>query len=91
MSRILLHYLLPLLLPILLYFLWIWVARLKNTDGTPPEWRDGPWFWLIAAGCGLMIGGLVLTAFLGDKGEGVYQPPHVEDGKVVPGRVVPSK
>ena len=50
MSRILLHYVVPLLLPFVIYGAWLALAR----RGTRPagaagahDWRDAPWTWLV--------------------------------------------
>ena len=50
MSRLIVH-LLPLLLPFLLYGLYIWHVKRSGKDG--PE--ATPWFWLAAIGLVLMI------------------------------------
>ncbi len=70
MKRILLYYVLPILLPFIVYGVWLVLARRKaqsaSTAGTaPPGWRDAPWTWLLIAGLGLMIAGLVALALTG--------------------------
>ncbi len=90
MTRILLQYLLPLLLPAAIYFGWVWLAQRTGkgqADGFTPL-QEGPWFWLVTAGLALMVAGLVFTALMG-KGqiEGTYEPPRFEGGRVVPGTV----
>ncbi len=90
MTRILLQYLLPLLLPAAAYFGWVWLARRTGkgqTDGLTPL-QEGPWFWLVTAGLALMVAGLVFTALTGQgQMEGTYEPPRLEGGRVVPGTV----
>lgn len=51
-----------------------------------------PWFRLILAGAGLVMVSLILSVFLGPKNPpgSVYQPPHVVDGKIVPGQYAPK-
>ncbi len=90
MSRIVLQYLLPLLLPAALYFGWLWLARRtgKGQAGGVTPLQDGPWFWLVTAGLALMVAGLVFTALMGQgQVEGTYEPPRFEGGRVVPGTV----
>lgn len=90
MSRILLQYVLPLLLPTVLYLLWWWTVghRRARAAGKPAGLARGPWFWLILGGCGLLAAVLVHTALTsGQTMDGQYVPPHVEDGRIVPGHM----
>ena len=90
MSRVLLQFLLPLLLPAAIYFGWIWLARRtgKGQAGGVTSLQEGTWFWLVAAGLALMVAGLVFTALIGQGHvEGTYEPPRFEGGRVVPGTV----
>lgn len=94
MIRIFILYILPILLPSLMYFGWI--AFVHKNEGEAPGksdmLREGPWFRLIFAGLGLMMIGLVLSAIMGGMSpEGQYQPPYTKDGKIVPGRMVPKE
>ena len=64
MSRILLQYLLPLILPTAIWLIWF-VAVGRNrpaADGSLSKLQHGPWFWLILAGLALLGGSLVYTA-----------------------------
>ncbi len=113
MARIIISYVLPLVLPTVMYFLWTaWVRKniaanrakmaasaAANDDAgdiSPDEIEAyeirTPWFRLILAGAVLVFVSLVLSVFLTPKNppESVYQPPRVEDGKVVPGQYVPK-
>lgn len=90
MSRILLQYVLPLALPTVLYLLWWWTIgrRRAQAAGRPAGPVDGPWFWLILAGCLLVAAGLGYTALtFGEMADGHYVPPYMEDGRVVPGHM----
>lgn len=90
MSRMLLQFLLPLLLPAAVYFGWLWLANRtgKGQAGESMQLQEGLWFWLVAAGLALMVGGLVFTALIGQGHvEGTYEPPRFEGGRVVPGTV----
>ncbi len=90
MIRVFLLYILPILLPSLIYFGWI--AYTHRGGSMPGPLRQGPWFRLILAGLGLMMIGLVLTAVTGGMSpDGHYQAPYAKDGKIVPGRMVPKE
>jgi hypothetical protein len=82
-----LKYAIPLLLPFVLYFLWVAIERRRKAAGGW-EARDTPWIWLSMTGLVLLIVSLLGAGlFIGSEPGGTYVPPHVEDGKVVPGRV----
>ena len=83
----LLKYAIPLLLPFVLYYLWMFIERRRKAAGGW-EARDTPWLWLAMTGLVLLIVSLLATGLLvGEEPGGTYVPPHVEGGKVVPGRV----
>lgn len=90
MIRILFTYVLPLLLPSAIYFLWMLPARrrAKAEGREDPFWEKPPWLWL--AGIGVLLFGASLAFFgLGEGGPAWsdYEPPRIEDGGIVPGRV----
>lgn len=89
MSRVLLQYVLPLLLPTLIFVLWTWFTRHHGSaQGTISKLQEGPWFWLILAGVALMAAGLIHTALTaGGEAGSRYIAPRYEDGRVVPGRI----
>ena len=82
----------PALLPLLCYLLWFWVVcrRAVAQGNTPPRFRDGPVYWMILAT--LLIAAICLAAFATsqDAQRGEYIPPHLEDGKMIPGQVKPA-
>lgn len=85
MLRILLEVVLPFAAPFLVFLAW----RLLVTRGQGLLART-PWYALTVCGLALACLSLVSLAFLGEGDpEGVYEPPHLEDGRVVPGRVRP--
>jgi hypothetical protein len=91
MIRFLIEIILPFLLPSLLYLGWWWLAgrrRAVADGGVPSFLQHGPWFWLILAGAVLLAAVLSYNA-LTDQGPttGRYVPPHLQDGRVVPGHV----
>ncbi len=87
MTRILLHYLLPLILPTLAFLAWAWFARDNQAKNGKTWYKDGPWFWLISTGFALMVVGLVATALTtGSEAGKEYHAPRWEGDRVVPGR-----
>lgn len=88
--KIFLTRILPLLLPLILFGIWLYLARRKaKAAGNPmPRLGDAPWAWLAITGMlTLVIGLLTFGLFAGEEPGGNYIPPHIEDGKVVPGRI----
>lgn len=90
MSMIIFRYILPFLLPALVFVLWTWARGrwVERHGGQAPGIEDGPWFWLTLSGGFLVLAVVIATALSGDQagkpGE-VYVPPTTVDGKVVPG------
>jgi hypothetical protein len=87
MLRVLLQYLLPLLLPFLVYAAYVALAQ-----GRLPDWlalSERQWLMLGGAGVALMAISLVSWTLLsGSPPEETYVPPHLEDGRIVPGTTV---
>lgn len=84
MSRLLVN-LLPLLLPFLLYGLYLWHVKRSGKDG--PE--ATPWFWLAASGLLLVIISFFVWGIFFEQQLGDYAPARIEDGRIVPGRIEP--
>jgi len=86
MLRIVLFYLLPFLLPFIGYFTY----RFLMTRGRPLL-QQTPWYVLSVIGLVLVVASLVTLALTGGwQREGDYVPPHLEDGRIVPGMVRPQ-
>ena len=86
MIRIFFMYIIPILLPSILFFCW---AKFIQKDAVLA--RTGPWFRLLIAGLGLMALGLAITAITGGTApEGKYNAPYLKDGEVIPGQIVPE-
>lgn len=87
MTRVLVTYILPLLLPSLLYILWLMAAKRLAGAGAV-QMREVPWVWLFAAGlalAGVFAGGMALMG--GSEPGKVYRPAYVDEtGELVPGR-----
>ena len=86
MTRIFLTYILPLVLPSLIYVLWIWNARRTHdpdSEDDLPGLRRGPLFWSLVSGFLLMITGLITIALMsGDPPDDrfLYMISEVIDG-----------
>lgn len=93
MIRVVFEVLLPLLAPFGVYFLWVWSENRKaRSAGTEErDWREGPWYWLIAASIVLAGIALAVTALTRGTEPGVYHAPVYKDGEIVPGYVEPPK
>ncbi|MBI1237049.1 MAG: hypothetical protein GC188_10245 [Alphaproteobacteria bacterium] len=81
----------PVLIPLLVYLIWHAYTRRKalKSGQTPPRFRDGPWFWIVLLSLGTGFACFVSVAMMTEPQKGDYQPPHMENGVLVPGRVVP--
>jgi hypothetical protein len=91
MPRELLTLFLPLVLPTLVYVVWLQATQWSQSNG-PPTWRALPWVWLGVTGVALAALVLfVVTVHFGTAQPGVYVPPHVENGQIVPGHIEPAK
>lgn len=88
MRRVLLNYLLPIILPFVIYGVWLAFARYKARKAGEvggPEWRDAPWTWLMIASASLVGVGFVVLALQGGAPPGsTYHPPEYIDGEIVP-------
>jgi hypothetical protein len=90
MSRVLLQYLLPLLLPTVVWLVWWFTLGKHQTteDGSAAKLRQGPWFWLILGGTALLGLSLIIAALTrGFEPAGRYVAPSWEGGRVRPGHV----
>ena len=48
-------------------------------------WSDAT-MWLVIAGLACAVAGLLFTALTAERQTGAFEPPHMEDGRFVPGR-----
>jgi len=87
---ILLHYVLPFVLPTIIYVIWLMIAGRIDKTRPGQHLRELPWAWLVGAGSLLMVAGLVVAALVTDGGtDSVYVPAEYRDGKLVPGHFDP--
>ncbi|PWR22699.1 DUF6111 family protein [Zavarzinia aquatilis] len=86
MGRIILLYLAAFALPFVSYLMWLRFERWR--ERLPPEKRPLPWVPLVAIALMLAIMVTLGLAFLGgEPAGGRYIPAHMQDGKLVPGRI----
>lgn len=92
MFRLFFTYVLPLIAPTLVYLAWNWVQLRRSLAGKrvepPPTFADMPWPFLAGAGVSLLVVTLLALALLdgGAPPGATYVPPHLEDGRIVPGQ-----
>ena len=94
MTRILITYVVPFLLPMAIYASGVWyrAGYAARHGGEAPRLEQGPWPLLLFAGALSAVIVLAATAWLrGGGADETYIPPHVVDGKVVPGHLEPKK
>jgi hypothetical protein len=79
--------LLPLLLPSIIYFTYVALAR-----EAPRDAQAVPWFWLLVTGLALALTAFVLlSVFEGAEPGSVYHPPRAVDGRIEPGYFGPEE
>jgi hypothetical protein len=84
MIRIILVNLLLLLLPLIVYFSYVYLRSRSEPDEDLVA--NAPIFWLLAGGAALMLIALVfLVRWETGDPEARYVPPRYEDGVIVPG------
>jgi purine-cytosine permease-like protein len=94
MARIVLTYIVPFLLPTLIYLGWAYyrTAYAARHGGEAPRLEKGPWALLIFLGALCAVASVVgygLTQ--GADANSTYTPPRYEDGRVIPGRMEPRQ
>ncbi|MDH3594056.1 MAG: DUF6111 family protein [Rhodospirillales bacterium] len=94
MLRKLLTIVLPLVLPLLVYAIYLALARRKARlagEGRLPRWQEAPWAAISIASILLMIASLAVWRMNLGVDPGVkLVPPSVVDGEVVPSHPVPE-
>lgn len=76
------------LLPLIVYLLW-W--KWYGHNHPEPVFRNRRWYWALAATVILAAVSFVWVGAHIDGGRGVYVPPHMEGGTLVPSRVEPER
>ena len=90
MTRVFLTIVVPLLLPTALYLLWLLrvAGRTRAASGLARAALDLA--WRRPASCWPLTV-LVVVGRFRRRRDGTYVPPHVENGRIVPGHVVPAR
>lgn len=82
MIRKLLTVVLPLVLPFLIYGIYLLLAQRKARlagEGKLPRWQDAPWTWIIFAGAVLLAATLMTVRLTGGIEPGTkVEPPRFE-------------
>jgi hypothetical protein len=90
MTRQIIERLFLIALPFITYGAYLLVLRFLPAP--PPGSRSHPWSWLFIAGLALFAASFVVWGITeGEPTTGTYIAPHLVNGKVVPGYVVPDK
>ncbi len=71
------------LVPFLGFAIYLALARKHVLD--IDNWRK-PTPWLAMAGLIIVIAGFLGSALLGQRNQGAYEPPRMENGVLIPGR-----
>lgn len=74
-------------LPLAIYAAYFYVTERANNAVTI-EWKKMPLSFLIQLGLGLIVIGMLVTAYVGgDEAGGTYVPARMENGRLIPGEV----
>jgi hypothetical protein len=81
----------PVLIPLIVYLLWITRERRRaHKSGTKlPKFLSGPWFTAVITSLAIGMAIFLFLGFTHTQEKGNYIPSHVENGQIVPGKVVP--
>ena len=83
MTRVILTEGLLFLLPFLAFALLLILQKRKVLD--IDHW-SGPVVWLAMAGLLLVLASFLYKGFFAERPAGGFEPTHIEDGRLVPGR-----
>lgn len=81
----------PAFVPIVLYMLWFLFFRKKKDTEKVPAWEAKLWVWTLATALVIAILCIVVMAFSVEQNtDSDYVPAYMEDGELVPGKLVPK-
>lgn len=83
MTRAILEGATAFLIPFVLFAIFL-AARRRNPLAVE-SWSQSA-FWLVIAGLGCVFVGFILTGIFAERQTGAFEPTHVENGVLVPGR-----
>ena len=69
--------------PFVVFALYLMLRR--RNPLTLAAWSDAT-LWLVIAGLACAVAGVLFTAVTAERQTGAFEPPHMEDGRLVPGR-----
>ena len=80
----------PVLAPFACYSIWLLVQRerARRAGMARPHFRDGPIYWLVIASLGIAALCFVFSWTQIESHKGDYVPPHMENGKLMPAKVI---
>ncbi|MDE0944650.1 MAG: DUF6111 family protein [Alphaproteobacteria bacterium] len=85
MLQKILYHVIPFLVPFIAYGIYLLVTRRARQSGQ--AYDEAPWYWLFASGLVLLVISLIAVWFFtGAPAGGEYVAPHMQDGKLVPGK-----
>lgn len=81
----------PVLIPLIIYVGWFfWAkARARKQDVKGPAFFSGPWWWAVTLTLVIGIAMFVILGISEKPVQGNYEPAHMENGVLVPGKVTP--
>lgn len=90
--RVIVEIVVPLVLPTVLYILWVLAVR-RAGAGRTAAWQKMPFLWLAAAGVVLLALFLVVmtVGFGTDTRGSVYVPAQYKNGRIIPGHFEPAE
>jgi hypothetical protein len=83
MTRAILQESVLFLLPFVAFAIYLMIRRRNPLAWS--SWSDQS-VWLVIAGLACVIVSLISAGLMADRQTGAFEPTHVEDGRVVPGR-----
>ena len=83
MTRAIVQELVLFLLPFIAFAVYLLIRRRNPLAWS--SWSDQS-LWLVIAGLVIVIASLVATGFMTERHTGAFEPTHIENGRVVPGR-----
>jgi heme A synthase len=83
MLRSIIEEVLLFVLPFCIFAGWLSVQRRNPLD--VEHWARH-WFWLSVVGLAFVIALIAWGGWVAPREQGAYEPPHMENGRLVPGR-----
>lgn len=83
MTRAIVQELVLFLLPFIAFAAYLIIRRRNPLAWS--SWSDQS-VWLVIAGLAVVIVSLIAAGLMAERPTGAFEPTHIEDGRVVPGR-----